>query len=367
METGGWGGILHYSFNLAEALVREGNDVVLATNEKYELEHLPSRFRVEKIFKREAYLITLWKLTRLLVREKPDIFHVQSVISTRKDCLLFLFLSLMGAKLVITSHNVLPHETRSMERFNYGMMYRLAYGIILHSPDNLGEFKKNFPSLATDKIKIIPHGHYAFFSGETTSRIEARERLGLGSEKKIILFFGAVREYKGLDILMEAASDILKSREDILFLAVGIDLEGKKDKYWKLHHDLNLGEGFRLEFQYVPFDQVSHYFYASDLVVLPYRKIYQSGILLLSLACGIPVVATRVGAFPETIQDGVHGVLVSPGDVPGLRTGILSVIDDTEKLEEMGRRGKKIAVEKFSWEKIAESTIQFYKELLKRR
>ncbi|MBI5185037.1 MAG: glycosyltransferase family 4 protein [Nitrospinae bacterium] len=366
METGGWGGILHYSFNLAEALALAGNDVVLATNEEYELEHLPSRFRVARIFRREAYFLTIWKLARLLALEKPDILHVQSVISQRKDWLLFFFLSLARIKFIITSHNVLPHETRPMEHFTYGMMYRFAGGIILHSSSNLEEFRKTFPSLSTNKIRIIPHGHYAFFSGEDINKMRARERLGLPLEKKIVLFFGLVREYKGLDVLMESAAPILKSRKDVLFLAVGTDAEGKREKYLKLHNELGLGENFKLLFQYVPFEMVGHYFFASDLVVLPYRRIYQSGILLLAMACGVPVAATRIGAFPETMRDGATGVLVPPGDAGGLRDGILSVIDDTERLNEMGRNAKKIAREEFSWEKIAEKTLEFYNDLTAR-
>lgn len=364
IETGGWGGILHYSFNLMEALAKSGVDVVLATNEKYELEGLPSHFRVIRIFKREAYWKTLWKLFRLLKREKPDLVHVQSPIAPRKDWIWFFFLPLLKIKLVLTAHNVLPHETRPLDRFCHRLMYRAAHGIIVHSQANREEIGKVFPSLSPDRLRTIPHGHYAFFSGTPPSKGEARRGLGLPLDKKIVLFFGAVREYKGLDILMEAAASILKLRSDVLFLAVGMDLEGKRDRYLELHETLNLGEGFRLRFQYVPFQEVSRYFFAADLAVLPYRAIYQSGILLLSMSCGVPVVASRVGAFPETLEEGKSGVLVAPGNAEELQKGILSVLDDPGRLETLGKRGKELAEKNFSWEAIAEKTVRFYREVL---
>jgi len=363
LETGGWGGILHYSFNLLGALQKAGINAALATNEKYELENLSADFRVIKIFKREAYLKTLCKLIRLIRREGITLVHVQSVISPRKDWLLFLVLALLRVRVIITAHNVLPHATRLLEPWSYRIMYRLARGIILHSFNNLEEFRKKFPSVASGKIRVIPHGHYAFFSRGGPSKRRSRERLYLPPDKKIILFFGAIREYKGLDILMESACAIVQSRKDILFLAVGTDLEGKKDQYQGLHRDLNLGKDFRLIFEYIPFEEVSDYFYASDLVVLPYRKIYQSGVLLLAMASGIPVIASRVGSFPETIQDGISGILVPPGDVPSLREGILSIIDNPERLEKMGRMGKQIAEVQFSWQAIAEQTRDFYREV----
>jgi len=361
LESGGWGGIHYYAHQLCNGLADFPVDLVLLTNEQYELEGRPCRFRRIGTLRRENYLLTLGKLWRLLRCEKPHVLHVQSLISQRKDWLLLLLCRLLQVRVVLTVHNILPHEVRRGEGFLYFLYYRLADALILHSERNRARLLGLLPDLNAGRVYHVPHGNYAEFRDLELDQEEARARLDLPREGEMVLFYGAIRPYKGLDLFLKLVKPVRAACPDAFFAVAGNVLRGGRADYEKQIADLGIGEEeLKVRFEYLSTEESIAYVCAADLVVLPYREIYQSGVLLFAYSFGRPVLATRVGSFPETIEEGRSGWLVDVGDVGGMEQALIRILQEPETLAAAGRHARRLADTQHGWEGIARQTVQVY-------
>jgi D-inositol-3-phosphate glycosyltransferase len=365
LESGGWGGIHYYAHALGNGLALQAVELTLLTNEQYELEEQPVGFRLLRTLRRENYLLTLIKIARLLWRERPDVLHVQSLISQRKDLLLLHLCWALGVRLVLTVHNILPHEVRRFERELYFRYYRMVDGLILHSERNCRRLLEMLPDLNPERVYHIPHGNYAHFGDLELEQREARVRLGLPLEGRMVLFFGMIRPYKGLDLFLQLVKPVRAIHPEVFFAVAGNVMRGEREEYEEQIADLGLSEeDLQVRFAYLTNDEAIAYVCAADLVVLPYREIYQSGVLLFAFSFGRPVLATRVGSFPETVEEGENGWLVESEDVPGMERELVRILGEPDELEKAGRRARQIADEKYGWEGIAEQTVQVYADLM---
>jgi len=364
METGGWGGIHYYAYALCNALADNPVEVVLLTHEHYELRDRPHRFERVHLFRRENYLRTLFRLGRLLQRRRPAILHVQSLLAPRKDVLLVVLCRLLGIRVVLTVHNILPHELRPFEAGCYFLYYRLADALILHSEQNRRILLERIPDLDPGRLFAIPHGNYAHFRDLELGRAAARGQLGLSADRRIALFFGAIRPYKGLDLLLAAIGPVRRACREALFVVAGHVLVGERTAYEQQVAELGLGaEDVVLRFAYLSAAEAIAYVCACDLVVLPYRRIYQSGVLLWAYSFGRPVLATRVGSFPESIEEGRTGWLVEEEDAVGLQQALIRILQDPEGLERAGTYARALADTRFGWEGIACQTLGVYAQI----
>jgi D-inositol-3-phosphate glycosyltransferase len=365
LESGGWGGIHYYAHALGNALVPLVADLVLLTHERYELEDQPCGFRLLRVLRRESYVRTLLRVGRILRRERPHILHVQSLISQRKDLLLLLLCRLFGARLVLTVHNILPHEVRHGERLVYALYYRLAQALIVHSQRNQERLLAGHPWLVKDRVWHIPHGNYAHFAHLACGQEEARRRLGLPVTGRLVLFFGAIRPYKGLDLFLRLVRPVRQVRPEAFFVVAGNVLRGQQSDYEQQIESLGLGaDDLHTRFAYLSNEEAIRYLCAADLVVLPYREIYQSGVLLFSYTFGRPVLATRVGSFPETVEHGQTGWLVPPEDVEAMVDTLIRVLREPGCLAEAGERARQTAAERYGWTDIAETTTTLYRQVM---
>jgi len=243
---------------------------------------------------------------------------------------------------VFICHNVIPHEpfpaTSALTRF------ALAPGDawLVHSEAD----RRDLKSLSLHRpILTIPQPPGRGF-GEPVSKEIARSRLGLSGN--ILLFFGLIRRYKGLHHLLEALPLVLKTLNCTLLVA-GEFYEGK-DRCLSLIDALGLTSNVRVIDRFVPDDEVSLYFSAADLVVLPYESATQSAIIPIAHAFERPVVTTRVGGLPEAVRDGETGLLVEPKNPTALAEAILRFYE--ERLEPTFRRNIS-QQERFSWGNLA--------------
>jgi len=170
----------------------------------------------------------------------------------------------------------------------------------------------------------------------------------------VALFFGFIREYKGLDLLLDAWPAVVRARPRARLVVAGdparLDPARRKELA-----DRASSLGAILRFAYVPFEEVSTYFAAADTLVLPYRNISQSGVLLLSLSVGLPVIATRVGAFPEVLTDEESALLISPDSVTELESALVRLLGDPALRDRLAAGGREVA-NAYSWPTIAERT-----------
>jgi D-inositol-3-phosphate glycosyltransferase len=381
VETFGRGGLIHYAWNLCEALAGRGHDVTLVTAAGYELDarSLPPGVSLRRILspashgppsrlpsmaaalvrKVEAF-VDAWRVARLVWRLRPDVVHLHS---TNQIALAYLILlRAIRARIVVTAHVVTAHERTTIQDAIHRAIHRLSPRIVAHSAFDRERLIREC-GVDQNRVAVIPHGEYGFFERDrpAVDRLEARRSLGLDPDDEVVLFFGYIREYKGLDVLLGAWPAVAAARPRARLVIAGDPVRlPPSRRTWLETAASRLGAIHR--FEYVPFSEVPRYFAAADLLALPYRHVSQSGVLFLALGLGLPVVATRVGALPEVLTDGENGLLVSPEAPAELASAIVRALEDDALRERLAQGGRRSA-ERYRWPSIAERTEALFDSL----
>ncbi|MFQ6103597.1 MAG: glycosyltransferase family 4 protein [Candidatus Glassbacteria bacterium] len=367
LETSGWGGVSHYSHCLSQALSQYGISTTLVTNEVYELRNRERDYEILTILKDGGnYPERMRTFLRTLRSESPTVLHIQSGFSARRDWLMLPLFKKHCEEIIVTAHNILPHEeaekqAKGME-FTLGRIYRSCDGIIVHSAYSKDLLTRRF-SIDESKVVVIPHGNYLFLSNGNGDGLRAPQYERGDSDT--ILFFGHLRQYKGVDILIRAFSRVRRLHENALLVIAGKGQGRITQEYERIIAEEGVSGSVLLKPGYVDDGEIGSMFSQARLVVLPYRESDGSGALQLAYAFGKPVVATAVGVFPEIVEEGINGFLVPPEDPNALAGAILRLLElppyETYKMGEVSRL---MAERNFGWDKIAEMTVEFYKSLL---
>jgi D-inositol-3-phosphate glycosyltransferase len=391
IETLGDGGIAHYTYNLLKALASKSANVCLFTTKKYEFDNKCLEFKVYKrMFRVASYIIRKipalneeTKLPSIIRRtikvieypintieailltlfKKITIVHFQSV--NLIELLMIVAFKLFNRKVIYTIHNVMPRhgQLKNYHVLIYRLMYLLCDQVIIHSEKGKEEIIELF-KVNKNKIHVIQHGDYKFFVPEKgLSKKQAKNRLGISSGTKTILFFGAIRENKGLRNILVALPEIKKRIDNVKLLIVGEPWEDYS-KYKEIIFEEQIKKDVFEKLDYVPNEDVPLYFFATDLVVLPYNEITQSGILQIAYAFGKPVVAADLGGFREAVEDGKNGYLVPLADTEKLSEKCIDILSDVKKIETMGTYSRYLSDTKYSWDSIATKTKHVYERCL---
>lgn len=259
-------------------------------------------------------------------------------------------------KILLQVHNVLPHEESRVSIYLSRWAFKLADFFIVHNERMKNELTELF-NIEERRIKVIPFGSYDFYRRKGISREEARRRLGIG-KRYVILFFGNIRDYKGLDLLIEALHRLLQWGIDALLIIAGRPF-GNWEYYRGLIEKFKLKENILLHLDFVEEDEVQYYFEASDVVVLPYKKFESlTGVGMVALSFEKPIIVSDVGTLRELVLDD-DAVFVS-GSSESLAEKLRIVLDN--KLEKL-KEDAKIIKEKFSWERTISKLLTFYREI----
>lgn len=349
------GGIAHYNAQLGMELANRHEIVAISFSRQYPGLLFPGRTQLDPSTKgpglaSEALLDSInplsWFLAARRIAElSPDLTVIHWWNPFFAPCIgttVRLARRRSRAMVVFICHNVIPHEpfpaTSVLTRF------ALAPGDawLVHSEAD----RRDLESLRLQgRTLTFPQPPGRGF-GEPLSKESARSRLGLSGN--ILLFFGLIRRYKGLPHLLEALPLVLKTLNCTL-LVVGEFYEGK-DRCLNLITALGLEPKVRIVDRFVPDDEVSLYFSAADLVVLPYESATQSAIVPIAFAFERPVIATRVGGLPDAIRDGETGLLVEPSNPAALAEAIIRFYEG--KMEPALRRNI-VQQRPFSWKDLA--------------
>ncbi len=260
---------------------------------------------------------------------------------------------------VAICHNVVPHEKgalwRSAVRFGLNRMD----GYIVHGKSETHVLDRLFP----DKPALTAfHPIYDVFEGMDISQSDTRKQLGLDKNSDYILYFGLIRPYKGVEVLLEACRYI-KDISTIKVLIVG-EIYSGGENIRTLINQLPTGQ-VRLVDQYIPNEEVTLWFRAADIVVLPYISATQSGVVPIAYQCNRPVIVTRVGGLPDVVQDGKSGYLVEPGDPVELAEAIRRHFIEFNKPDMTAGIGR--MVQRLSWSTYAQELIKFIEYLKSKR
>lgn len=216
------------------------------------------------------------------------------------------------AQLVIECHNIFPHERTALDIPLVSFALEPADRFITHSESDRKDLLELLPG-RTVEVSALP------------SPAEFRRPGGRERDGRTLLFFGLVRKYKGLDVLLAAMAKA-RARVDCRLIVAG-EFYDPVEKYRALIDDYNIRDRVTLEDRYVPNEEVAELFERADALALPYLSATQSGVAQVALANGLPIIASRAGGLQEVVADGVNGLLVPPGDSDALARAIVDYFE----------------------------------------
>jgi D-inositol-3-phosphate glycosyltransferase len=314
------------------------------------------------------------KLLRYAANAKPKIFHIlwNNKFQFLDRTLLMMFYRLLGKEIVLTVHNVNAGTRDSKDSFLNRLTLRIQYGLAAHLFVHTEKMKlalfEEF-DVPRARITVIPFGINNAVPHTQLTSSDAKQRLGLGTGEKIILFFGNIAPYKGLEFLITAFQSSLPEHPEYRLVIAGRPKDC--EKYWnelrgRMREDEKEGR-ILLRADYIPDEETEVYFKAADVLVLPYRYIYQSGVLFLGYSFGLPVLAADVGALRDEVVEGKTGYVFQPEDPMDLMKTMNSYFS-SPLYDELSIRRDEIrdyATEHHSWDVVGEMTMSVYADLLR--
>ncbi len=213
------------------------------------------------------------------------------------------------SKIICVADNIIPHEKRPGDNILTSYFLKQVDGVVAQSKSVFEDVFK-----FTDKLPVglCPHPMFDNF-GESIPREEALEKLGLRSDFRYVLFFGFIRDYKGLDLLLKAFAHENLRNSNIKLLVAGEFYSGPKP-YLDLIDQLKLGDSVLLKTGFIADDEVNVYFGCADIIAQPYKNATQSGVTQIGYHFSKPMLVTNVGGLPEIIPHGKIGYVVEPNE-----------------------------------------------------
>ncbi len=294
-------------------------------------------------------------------RLRADVMHAQHWCLPVAPILIAMLglLRRRGMKTVVTLHNTTPHEDSRAFMATMRCIVRLADCCIVPSEHNARQARELL-GVERGRVRVIRPGAEPVRPGSAAHRAAARRRLGLPADAPVAMFFGLIRRYKGLDVLLRAFARALADAPEARLVVAGkpwIDWR----PYEELIGELGIARRVHAFPRYVPAVEVDDFYRAADLVVLPYRGFdAQSGVGTSCLGYGRPMLVTRTGALPELVPD--EWQVVAPDDAEALAERLAACLGEPERLARMRREAAEHA-RAFSWERAAEQIVAVYREL----
>jgi glycosyltransferase involved in cell wall biosynthesis len=348
------GGIAKYCYSLAQELEKRHELLLLSYQRQYPALLFGKKSQIDPEVDRNLILkefhhdlsydidsvnpVSWLRTARRIEDFNPDLVIFPWWVAYWAPMYLFLLHSLKkrGIRCLFLCINVFEHEDHPVKKFLTKFILRRVHDVIVHSEQELREIQI-INSAATVRKHLLPLFEYDI---KTSRRHDQTLNL---------LFFGFVRPYKGLDILLKAIG-ILKDT-NILLKIVG-EFWHDKAEYLSLINDLDIADNVKIIDRYIPDHEMSLYFTEADVVVLPYRKTKTSGIIATAYGFGKPVLATNVGGFHEVVQDGATGKIVVPGSSRDLADGITWFLENRQ-IDFAGNIAS-FASERMSWSSLAD-------------
>jgi D-inositol-3-phosphate glycosyltransferase len=377
----------HYAYGLATALVADGVSVDLVGGDEVdtpEFHSLPNlRFLnlrgtrredvglVDKVVRVLAYYL---RLIGYAWQAKPKVFHIlwNNKFESFDRTLLMLLYRAAGRKIAFTAHNVNAGRRDGTDsffnRWTLWTQYRLADGIFVHTEKMKTELHDEF-GVPASKIIVIPYGINNAVPETDLTPAAAKVRLGILDGERSILFFGAIAPYKGLDLLITAFEKLLARNSGYRLIIAGkprgegsaVHMEEIQAAIGRLSNPQSVIQ----KIQYIADEEIELYLKAGDVIALPYREIFQSGIFFLAASFGLPVIAADVGSFNEDVVEGETGFLYDP-QKPGDLVSAIERYFESDLFRHLGERRPEIrehAFAKHSWAAVAPLTRGLYERI----
>jgi len=316
-----------------------------------------------------------YRLINYAITTDSKIFHIQwlNKFIFFDRTFLMLFYKMLGKKIIFTAHDIdsklmnansatsLSSKSNVFTYLSQLVMYKFVDCVVAHT-SKIAEELKNRYHVSERKIFIIPHGINNYIKSNSITKKIARDKLGLPQDSKILLFFGNISPYKGVDIFADALIKLKQIDQSIFGIIAG--KPKNCDNYMQTVRDkLKNESNVIIKDKFIPDNEVEILFKASDCLCMPYRYIYQSGILFLAYSMGIPIIASSAGSFKEEVQNNPSlGIVYEPNNPEKLANAICSFFDSSfyKDSDMISKKIIKYGKEHYSWEIIANKTFQMY-------
>ncbi len=306
------------------------------------------------------HVFNMYNLTRVLKKVKPDIIHFQWIPFPLCDGFFLTFFKKISP-VILTVHDATPYHDAPSSKIQ--LLYFSSIGknydhLITHTKSSL-EILVNKLKIPEEKISIVPHGIFYHY----------RKNLALDKPVKnnncFIVFFGTIKPYKGLDVLIQAYAKLSENnRKKYKLLIAGIpkmDVGPLKT----MAENLGVADNIYWHLEFIPEEKVGEILSKAAVFVLPYKKFEaQSGSLMAMLPFCKPIVATNMASFKEILKDGIHGRLVEPNDPFSFASALEDILSDEQKRAQMERAIEILMADSLRWDESAQRTIFIYKRLL---
>ena len=315
------GGMSTFNERLARAFMSEGHAVSIYTfslqypsflfpgTSQYSTEPAPKDLDI-KVVINSINPFNWIKVGNAIKKERPDVIVVRFWLPFMGPCfgtILRRAKKNRHSKVVCIADNVIPHEKRAGDVAFTKYFIKPVDAFVTMSEKVLADLKlfdQQKPA------KYIPHPLYDNF-GEKIGKAEARKNIGIGENGRIILFFGFIRKYKGLDMLLEAMAILKQRMPDVKLLIAGEFYDDRK-AYEEQIEQLQIAGNLILRTEFIPDSEIKNYLCAADLVVQPYRNATQSGVTPLAYHFEVPMVVTNVGGLPAMVPHDKAGLVAEP-------------------------------------------------------
>mgnify|MGYP006422616885 CR=1 FL=1 len=358
--VGGHGGMDFYDYGLAYGLAENGVEVVYYTSSQTnvgEFQNVDTCLCFQDIWnasnksiKLLNFLLGYLKAFKSAKSQGIKVVHFQFFDLGLLNFLVMKMAALFRFENILTLHDVSSFKSKQSGKLEKLVLNHFSK-IIVHNDLSFQELKEKTSS--DSLIKIIPHGNYLPFVEEIPYQPKSSEPLRL-------LFFGQIKKVKGLKLLLRALAAALKENPNIYLTIAGKPWHEDLKKYGEMIRSPELVNNVTAYFDYIPNEEVSNLFKNTDLVVLPYKKIYQSGVLLLAMSYGRVALTSNLPAFKEVIEDGVTGLLFKKNNSDSLKDQILYVAQHKHELITMRENASDLLKDKFDWKTIGKKTKMIY-------
>ena len=381
------GGDKPYAFGLATALLSKGLCLDFVGSDDLDIPELHACptlnfLKLRGSQTRDAALLTkahriLSYYARLLQYAwiaKPKIFHIlwNNRFEYFDRTLLMLYYKSIGKRVVFTAHNVNAAKRDSRDswwnRLTLKVQYRLTDHIFVHTERMKLELIQDF-GVREQAVTVIPFGINNSAPQTLMTPAQARRSLGIKQDEKVMLFFGRIKPYKGLEFMVAAFQKVAQQGGAYRLIIVGGAEKDLQVYLSDIQDTIARDPSCRQIIQrteFVPDEETELYFKAADVLVLPYTQVFQSGVLFLAYSFGLPVIAADVGSFRDDIIVGKTGYLCAPCNAAAL-AGAIAAYFDSDLFRSLDRRRQEIrdyACARNSWKIVSDKTCEVYAQLL---
>jgi glycosyltransferase involved in cell wall biosynthesis len=329
---------------------------------KFPLPRLPRR-----IMKLAESLLNLSALTVRFSISRPDVIHVQYLPMLQwrlpLDFWFLEFCRWRGAKIVLTVHDLLPHDTGETYRKTFQKLYGTVDRIICHSDHIKTRLGAEF-AVAEEKIAVIPHGPF-FYDLPATNPEQTLRELEVDPGELLVLWQGILFPYKGVDLLLSAWQKVEANVGAASLVIAGTGAPELLDQIREQVKQLGL-KRVKLHFRFISTQELVALYQAAAVVVYPYRAITTSGALATGLALGKTIVASDLPVFRELLTHRENALLVNPEDSGNFADALIALARDPALREQLARKVSEMNFGEHSWKTIAQKTARVYESTLAR-